>query len=74
MYMNWLIISCDLLSLLLALHILGMWMSNIMAITKGNGDIASHWNMALWIFTSDEPFLSAVNSTLQVWMVFSINC
>ncbi len=73
MYMKWLMFSCDLLSLYPAVHFLGMWLTGIMAITNSNGDSASLWNMPLWIFTSAKLYPPAVNSTHQVWMVFSIN-
>ena len=53
---------------------LTMWLIGIMAITNSNGDSASPWNMPLWIFTSAKLFPPAVNFTLQVSIVFSINC
>ena len=74
LYIKWLIYSCDVLSLYLAVHFLRMWLSNIMAITNCNGDSASPWNMPLWIFTSAKLCPPPVNSTLQVCRVFSINC
>ena len=55
------------------MHCLRMWLSGIIAITNSNGDSASPWNMPLWIFTSAKIFPSAVNSTLQVSVFFSIN-
>ena len=64
---------CNLLSLYLAVHFLRMWLSDIMVITNSIGDSTSSWNMSLWIFTSTKLFPPAVNSTLQVSMVFSIN-
>ena len=51
-----------------------MWLSGIVAITNINGDIATPRFMPLCIFTSIKLFPPAVNSTLQVSMVFSINC
>ena len=45
-----------------------------MAITNSNGNSASPENMPLWIFTFAKLFPPAVNSTLQVCMVFLINC
>ena len=74
MYIKWLVFSCDLLSLYSAVHFLRMWLSGIMAITKNNSDSGYPWNMPLWIFTSAKLSPFAVNSTLQVSMVFSINC
>ena len=74
MYIKWLIFSCDLLSLYPAAHFLRMWLSGLMAITNSNGDCASPWNMRLCIFTSAKLFPPAVNSTLQISMVFLINC
>ena len=74
MYIKRLIYSCYLLSLYPAEHFLKMWLSHIMAITNINGDTASPWNTFLWIFTSVNLFLPAINSTFQVCMVFSINC
>ena len=71
MYIKWLIFSWDLLISYPAVHFLRMWLSGIMAITNSNGDSASP---LIWIFTSAKLFPPAVNSTLQVCMVFSINC
>ena len=74
MYIKWLIFSCDLLSLYPAMHFLRMWLSGIIAITYSDGDSASPWNIPLWIFTTAKLFPPAVNLTLQIYMVFSINC
>ena len=49
-----------------------MWLSGIIAITNSNGDSASPSNIPLWTFASGKLFPSAVNSTLQVFMVFLI--
>ena len=73
MYIKWFMLSCDLLSLYPAVHFLKMWLSGTMAITKSNGDSASHWNMLLWTFTSAKLCLLVVNSSLQVCMVISTN-
>ena len=43
-----------------------------MAIMNSKGDSASPWKIPLWIFVSAKLFLPAVNSTLQVFMVFSM--
>ena len=72
MYIRWLIFSCDLLSLYPSVHFLSKWLSDIIAIINSNGDSASPWNIPLWIFASAQLFLPAVNSTLQVFMFFSI--
>ena len=53
---------------------LRMWLSGIMDITNSNGDNVSLWNMPLCIFTFAKLCLPAVNSTLQVCIVFSIKC
>ena len=42
------------------------------AIINSNGDSASPWNIPFLIFASEKLFPPAVNSTLQVFMVFSI--
>ena len=72
MYIRWFIFSCDLISLYPAVHFLSMWLSGIIAIINSNGDCASPWNIPLWIFVSTKLFPPAVNSPLQVFMVFSI--
>ena len=74
MYVKWLNYACDLLCLYLAVHFQRMWLNGIMAITNSNGDSASPWNMPLWVFTSAQLFPPTVNSTLQICMIFSINC
>ena len=63
---------CDLLSLYLAVHFLSVWLNGVITIINNNGDSASPWNIALWIFASAKLFHPVVNSTLQVLMVFSI--
>ena len=73
MYIKWLIFSCDLLSLYPAVHFLSMWLSGIIAIMNGHGNSASPRNIPLWIFASAKLFHPAVNSTLQVFMVFLDN-
>ena len=70
MYFRWLIFSCDLQSLYPAVHFFSTWLSGIIAITNSNGDSTSPWNIHLWIFASAKLFSPAVNSTLQVFMVF----
>ena len=72
MYIRSLIFSCDLLSLYPAVHFLCIWLSGIMAIRNSNGDSASPWKIPLWIFASAKRLPPTVNSTLQVFMVFSI--
>ena len=72
MYIRWLIFSCDLLSLNPAVNFLSMWLSGIIAIINSYSDTASNWNILFWIFTSVNLFPPVVNSTLQVFMVFSI--
>ena len=74
MYIKWLIFSCDLQSLYPAVHFLRLLLIGIIAIKNSNGDSASPWNMPLRIFTTVKLFPPAVNSTLQISMVFSINC
>ena len=73
-YIEWLIFSCNLLSLYPVVHFLIMWLSGIIGITNNNGDSASPWNLPLWIFTSAKLFPPVVVSTHQVRMIFSINC
>ena len=73
MYIKWLIFFCDLLSLYPAEHFLRMWLSGIIAITNSYADSASPLNMHLWIFITAKLFPPAINSTLQVCMVFLIN-
>ena len=67
-YLRWFIFSCDLVSLYPAVNFLSMWLSGIIAIININGDNAPSWN----ILVSTKLFRPAVNSTLQVFMVFSI--
>ena len=43
-----------------------------MVIINSNGDSASPWNIPLWIFASAKLLPPAVNSTLRVFMLFSI--
>ena len=71
-YFRWLIISCDLLSLYLAVHFLSMWVRGIIAVMNSNVDSASPWNIPLWIFVSAKVLPPAVNSIFQVFMVFLI--
>ena len=71
MYIRWLIFSCDLLSLYPAVHFLSKWFSGIMGITYSKGERASPWKIPLWIFASAKLLPPAVNSTLQVFLVFS---
>ena len=71
-YIRCLIFSCDLQSLYPAMHFLSMWLSGIIAIINSNSDSASPWNITLWIFASVKLFPPHVNSTFQVFMVFSI--
>ena len=72
MYIKWLIFSCDLQSLYLAVHFLSVWLSDSMAIMNSKGDRASPWKIPLYIFASAKLHPPAVNSTVQVFMVFSI--
>ena len=72
MYFRWLVFSCDLLNVYPAVHFLSMWLSGIMAIMDSNGESVSPWNISLWIITSGKLFPLAVNSSLQVYMAFSI--
>ena len=65
--------SSDLLSLCPTVHFLSMWLSGVMAIMNSNGDRASPWKIPQWIFVSAKVLSSAVNSTLQVFMVLSGN-
>ena len=74
LYIRGLIFSWNLLSLFPPVHFLRMWLIGIITIINDNGDSESPWNMPLWIFTSVKFFPPAVNSTIQVAMVFSINC
>ena len=68
MYIKWLTLSSDLLTLYPAAHSLSMWLSGIMAIMNSKGDRASPWKIPLWIFTlANLP--PAVHSTLQVFML-----
>ena len=63
----------DLLSLYEAVHFLGIWLSRTIVITNSNGVSAYLWNIPLWIFNYVKLFPVAINSTLQVIIVFSIN-
>ena len=72
MYIRWLIFSCDLLSLYPAVLFLSMWLSGIIAIMNSSGDSASLWNIPLWTLASAKLRSPAINSTFQVFMVFSI--
>ena len=47
------------------------WLICIMAIKNTDGDSGSPGNILLWIFASCKLFPPAVNSTLQILMVFS---
>ena len=60
MYIRWLVVSGDLLILYPTVHFLSMWLSDIMAFIKSNGDCASLWNIFLWNFASAKllPLLS----------------
>ena len=73
-YITWFIFSCDLLSLYPVVHFLRVRLSGIMALANSKRNIASPWNMPLSIITSVKLCLPAVNFTLHVSMVFSINC
>ena len=70
LYIRWLMFSCNLLNLL---HFLSMWLGGVIAITNIIGDSASPWNIPLWIYTSARLFPPAVNSTLQISMVSSMD-
>ena len=72
MYIRWWIFSCDLLSLYPVMHFLSLWLSGIMDIMNSNGDSASPSKIYLWIIASANLLPPAVNSTLQVSMVFSM--
>ena len=71
-YIKWLIVSCDLLSLYSPVHFLSILLSGIITIINSNGDSACPWNIPHWIFASAKLLPPAVNSTLQVFMVFSV--
>ena len=72
MYIRWLIFSCDLESLYPAELFQSLQLSGIIAIISSKGDSTSSWNIPFLIFASTKLFLPAVNSTLHVFMVFSI--
>ena len=72
MYIKRLIFYCDFMSLYPPLYFLDMWLSGIIAITNSKGYNASPWNIPFWIFTSAKLFPPAVNSTIQLFMVTSI--
>ena len=55
------------------MHFLSMLLSGIIAITISNSDSASPWNIPPRIFISAKIFPQAVNSTLQFFIVSSIN-
>ena len=74
MYIRWFIFSCDFVSLHPAVDFLRMWFSSIFTVIKNNGGNASPWNLPLWIFASSKLFPPAVNSTIQIFMVFSVKC
>ena len=76
-----LLVACDICQLrlpncletgLLLLFNYSMWLSGIITIMNSNSDSASPWNIPLWTFASAKLLPSAVNSTSQVFMVFSI--
>ena len=54
------------------MHFLSKRLSGIMTIMNSNGDKASPLNIPLWIFVSAKLLPPAVNSTFQVFLVFSI--
>ena len=64
MYMRWLIFSCNLLSLYLAVHFPIMWLSGIVAIGISNGDSSSPWNIPLWT-------LGSVKLLPSAWVMYS---
>ena len=72
LYIRLLIFSCDLLSLYPAVHFLSMWLSGNVATMNSKGESASPWKIPLWIFVSAKLSPPAVNSTFQVFMVFSM--
>ena len=49
-----------------------IWLSGIIPITNSNGDNVPPLNIPFWIFVSYKLFLPVVDSTLQVFMLFSI--
>ena len=57
MYIRWLMIFCDLLSLYPPVHFLSILLSSIIAITHNNSVSASTWNIPLQIFASAKLFL-----------------
>ena len=71
-YIWWLIFSCNLLSLYTAVHFLSIWLSVIMAIKNSKDDSAYPRKISLCIFVSGKLLPPAVNSTLLVFMVFSM--
>ena len=66
LYIRWLILSCDFLSLYPAVHFLSMWLSGIIRIINSIGDSVSPWNISLWNFASTKLFPPAVDSTPEV--------
>ena len=73
MNVMWLIFSCTLVSFYPTVHYLIMFLSDIIAFINSNGCIAYPWNISLWIFSLANFFSPPVNSTFQVFMVYSIN-
>ena len=71
MYIKWLFFSCVLLSLYHVVHFLSMWLSGIMAIMNSKGNWTSPWNIPPLIFASAKLLPPVVNSTFQVFMLFS---
>ena len=71
MYLKWLIFSWNLLSLYPYEQFLSMWLSGITSITKLIL-LEPRWNITQWFFASVKLFPLAINSSLQVFMVFSI--
>ena len=60
---------CDLWSSYLPFDFLSKWFYVIFAIRNNNGASAFPWKI-LRIFALDKPFLPAVSSTLQFYMIF----
>ena len=50
-----------------------MYMSGIITITNSNSDSTSLWNIPLWNFTPVKVFPHTDNSTVQFFLVSSIN-
>ena len=51
---------------------LRMWLSSIMASMNSKGNRASPWKIALWIFILAKLLPHSGSSSLQVFMVFSM--